>query len=78
LACAKNVRADGKLTAFVGLEAAVRLVGICVDGLAPLSNLDTVWNRGQGRKLFSRSFLLLFQTCTAKGPPAGDKLNKEK
>ena len=44
----------------------------------PLSKLDAVWNRGQGRKLFSRSFLLLFQMCTAKGPPAGDKLNKGK
>ena len=29
------VRADEKLTAFVGLEAAVRLVGNCVDGFVP-------------------------------------------
>jgi hypothetical protein len=34
-------------------------------------------NRGQGRKLFSRSFLPLFQTCTAKGQPTGGKLKKE-
>ena len=54
------------------------LWGICVEGFVPLSKLDAVWNRGQGRKLFSRSFLPLFQMCTAKGPPAGDKLNKEK
>ena len=72
------MRADEKLTAFVELESAIRLVGNCVDGFVPLSKLDAVWNRGQGRKLFSRSFLLLFQMCTAKGPPAGDKLNKGK
>ncbi len=60
------------------LESTNRLVGNCVDGFVPLSKLDPVWNRGQGRKLFSRSFLLLFQMCTVKGPPAGDKLNKGK
>jgi len=63
---------------FMELGSAIRLEGIPVDGFVPLSKLDAVWNRGQGRKLFSRSFLLLFQMCTAKGPPTGDKLNKEK
>jgi hypothetical protein len=41
------------------------------------SRLGGVWNRGQGRKRFSRSFLPLFQTCTAKGQPAGGKPTKE-
>lgn len=41
--------------------------GICVDGFVPLSKLDAVWNRGQGRKLFSGSFLLIFQTCNCQG-----------
>ena len=41
------------------------------------SRLGVVWNRGQGRKLFSRSFLPLFQTCTAKGQPTGGKPTKE-
>ena len=72
------MRADEKLTAFVELESTNRLVGNCVDGFVTLSKLDAVWNRGQGRKLFSRSFLLLFQICTTKGSPTGDKLNKEK
>ena len=71
-------RANEKLTAFVELGSAIRLEGNCVDGFVPLSKLDAVWNRGQGRKLFSRSFLLLFQMCTAKGLSVGDKLNKAK
>jgi hypothetical protein len=60
-----------KLTPFVGPGSAIRLAGICVDGFVPLSKLDAVWNRGQGRKLFFRSFLLLFQMCTARVHPPG-------
>ena len=51
--------------------------GIYVDGFVPLSKLDAVWNRGQGRKLLSRSFLPLFQIFTAKCPSAGVTLNNE-
>ena len=72
------MRADEKLTAFVGLEAAVRLVGNCVDGFAPLSKLDTVWNRGQGRKLSPGAFFSFFRCALPRVHPAGDKLNKRK
>ena len=54
------------------------LVASCLDEQArflPHSALSG--NRGQGRKLFSRSFLPLFQTCTAKGEPTGGKPTKE-
>src|SRR4051812_20277961 len=61
---------------FVELKSAIWPVGICVDGFVPLSKLDAVWDRGPGRKLFSRSFLLLFQTWPANGQPAGRKLRK--
>src|SRR6266576_4407900 len=54
------------------------LVASCLDEQArffPHSALSG--NRGQGRKLFSRSFLPLFQTCTAKGQPTGANRQKE-
>ena len=41
------------------------------------STLGVVWNRSQGRKLFSRSFLPLFQTCTARvNPPGANRQRK--
>ena len=73
------VRADEKLTAFVELESA-----ICACGKLLLTGWPDFFHTrrcletgGQGRKLFSRSFLPLFQTCTGKGQLAG-KTKKEK
>ena len=66
---ALHVRADQRLTAFLELESAIRLVANWFDGLVVFAKLDVVWNRGQGRKLFSRSFLPLFQNGTARVNP---------
>src|SRR6478735_5265259 len=54
------------------MKSDLRLRLNCLDCLARfLPDSASVWNRGQGRKPFSRSFLSPFQMRTAKGQPPG-------
>lgn len=53
--------ADENLPAFGELESAIRLTGNCIDGSVPLSKLDAVWNRGQGRRLCPGAFFSPFR-----------------
>ena len=64
--------ADEKLTAFLEVDLSFALAANWFDRLAGFLP-DSASSGGQGRKLFSPSFLPLFQTCSRKGSNTREK-----